>query len=374
MLYLTFIDDDVNDNEFDDEEEYVKEKKVVKKEIPQSLNNFYPACTLFFILYGPYGVLADNFDITPCLSIDSKGIDEQAKRYKNMNCANNASTKIKMINQDRDTEPGRGMSAHHMEKFGIAREETSVIKDQFYRKNLMESFNVAKEMAVRSINTQEQTDHWYRIMDEYAREISPTLLLPKPIIPPSKVPSVRTTPAPETIPQTKITTASKLNSVVQKLYVTKELETIPANIVVLTQDSEYYDPNDFIVEEPEREKRIPITVSRERIVKEIREKEQREKEDRRNKDEEEDTEGEPEFIEPYLNTIKTVNPYPPRDSLTISEREQRDREDDEYMAQERIRRDVAHNIACAKHYGTTSSTISKVRTRGVTRSTISKMV
>ena len=33
MLYLTFIDDDVNDNEFDDEEEDVKEKKVVKKEI-----------------------------------------------------------------------------------------------------------------------------------------------------------------------------------------------------------------------------------------------------------------------------------------------------------------------------------------------------
>ena len=58
MLYLTFIDDDVNDNEFDDEEEYVKEKKVVKKDIPQSLNNFYPACTLFFILYGPYGVTA----------------------------------------------------------------------------------------------------------------------------------------------------------------------------------------------------------------------------------------------------------------------------------------------------------------------------
>jgi hypothetical protein len=162
--------------------------------------------------------------------------------------------------------------------------------------------------------------------------------------------------------------------VVQKLDVTKELETIPAKIVVLTQDSEYYDPNDFIVEEPEREKRIPITVSRERIVKEIREKEQREKEDRRNKDEEEDTEGELEFIEPYLNTIKTVNPYPPRDSLTISEREQRDREDDEYMAQERIRRDVANNIACAKHYGTTSSTILKVRTRGATRSTISKMV
>ena len=52
-----------------------------------------------------------------------------------MNCAYNASTKIKMINQDRDTEPGRGMSAHHIEKFGITREETSVIKDQFYRKN-----------------------------------------------------------------------------------------------------------------------------------------------------------------------------------------------------------------------------------------------
>ena len=33
MLHLTFIDDDVNDNEFDDEEEYVKEKKVVKKDL-----------------------------------------------------------------------------------------------------------------------------------------------------------------------------------------------------------------------------------------------------------------------------------------------------------------------------------------------------
>ena len=119
---------------------------------------------------------------------------------------------------------------------------------------------------------------------------------------------------------------------------------------------------------------IPITVNREKILKEIREKEKTEEEDRLNKDEEEDTEGELEFIQPYLNTIKTVNPYPPKDSLTISEREQRDREDEEYLAQERIRRDVANNIARAKHYGTTSSTISKVKTRGVTRSTISKMV
>ena len=100
--------------------------------------------------------------------------------------------------------------------------------------------------------------------------------------------------------------------------------------------------------------------------------EKREKEDRRNKDEEEDTEGELEFIQPYLNTIKTVNPDPPRDSFTISEREQRHREDEEYLAQERIRRDVANNIACAKHYGTISSTISKVKTKGVTRSTISR--
>ena len=105
-------------------------------------------------------------------------------------------------------------------------------------------------------------------------------MLPKTVIPPSKVPSVRTTPAPETIPQMKTTTASKLNSVVQKLCVTKELETIPAKIVVLTQDSEYYDPNDFIVEEPEREKMIPITVNRERILKEIRgRKRQRKKTD-----------------------------------------------------------------------------------------------
>ena len=152
------------------------------------------------------------------------------------------------------------------------------------------------------------------------------------------------------------------------------METIHENFVVLTQDSEYYDPNDFTVEEPEREKIIPITVNRERILKEIREKEKREEEDRLNKDEEEDTEGELEFIQPYPNTIKTVNPYPLRDSLTISEREQRDREDEDYLAQERIRRDMANNIACAKHYGTTSSTISKVKTRGVTRGTISKVV
>ena len=119
---------------------------------------------------------------------------------------------------------------------------------------------------------------------------------------------------------------------------------------------------------------IPITVSRERILKEIREKKKREEEDRLKNDEEEDTEGELEIIQPDPNTIKTVNHYPPRDSLTISEREQRDREDEEYLAQERIRRDKANNIACAKHDGTTSSTISKVKTRGITRSTISKMV
>jgi hypothetical protein len=36
--------------------------------------------------------------------------------------------------------------------------------------------------------------------------------------------------------------------VVKKLYVPKDLETIPENIVVLTQDSEYHNPNDFTVE------------------------------------------------------------------------------------------------------------------------------
>ena len=64
MLHLTFIDDDVNDNEFDGEEEDVKEKKVIKKEISQSLNNFYPVCTLFFILYGPYGVMVISLLLT----------------------------------------------------------------------------------------------------------------------------------------------------------------------------------------------------------------------------------------------------------------------------------------------------------------------
>ena len=50
MLYLTFIDDDENDNESDDEDEDVKGNKVVKKEISQSLNNFYPAC-VYLILH-----------------------------------------------------------------------------------------------------------------------------------------------------------------------------------------------------------------------------------------------------------------------------------------------------------------------------------
>ena len=311
--------------------------------------------------------MAHNFDITNCLSVDSKGIDEQAKRYKNMNCANNAASKIKLVNQERDAEPGRGMSAHHIEKFGIAREENKVIQDQFTRKNLMESFTIAEKMAVRSINTPEETIHWYRIMDEYAREISPSLVQPTtvvPNIPPSKVPSVRSTPATETIHQTH-TTTSKLKSVVKKLYVPKDLETISENIIVLTQESQ----------EPERQRMIPITVNRERIVKEIKEREKRDKEERESRNTQ-DSQEEIEILAPDPDEIKTniIKYRAPRDTLSISEREERDREDDEYLEEERKRRDIVYNNCAVRHFGTSSSTTSKVKTRGETKNAISKLV
>ena len=68
----------------------------------------------------------------------------------------------------------------------------------------------------------------------------------------------------------------------------------------------YYDSNDFTVEEPERQKMIPITVNRERTVKAIREREKRDEEDRRNKDEE-DHNWELEIIVPDPDKIKPID-------------------------------------------------------------------
>ena len=66
-----------------------------------NLNNFYPPALLFFILYGPYGVGAYNFDITNCLSVENKSIDLSAKTNKNMNKSSMKEKTTKERNQIR---------------------------------------------------------------------------------------------------------------------------------------------------------------------------------------------------------------------------------------------------------------------------------
>lgn len=58
-----------------------KDEDAPKKRSRSSRNSdlFYPASMMFFMLYGPYGVCAFNFDITSALTMDTKNLEEDAK-------------------------------------------------------------------------------------------------------------------------------------------------------------------------------------------------------------------------------------------------------------------------------------------------------
>lgn len=95
-----------DDNEDTDEHEEKEvgndvQSKRGEEKFQTNLNNFYPPALLFFILYGPYGVGAYNFDITNCLSVDSEGIDSFAKMNENMNKSSMKEKTTKERNQIR---------------------------------------------------------------------------------------------------------------------------------------------------------------------------------------------------------------------------------------------------------------------------------
>lgn len=81
-------DEDEGEQENEENEESVEneksekgnaiQKKKVDEKFQANLNNF-------FILYGPYGAGVYNFDITNCLTMDTRGIDSSAKKNKDMN-------------------------------------------------------------------------------------------------------------------------------------------------------------------------------------------------------------------------------------------------------------------------------------------------
>lgn len=165
-------------NMFDNDEDKCEVKSDVKSEVKSekvstiNLNTFFPAGMLFFIIYGPYGVGVYNFDITSCLSLDSKGIDDQAKRYRNMNAASMIESKKREDNTERDIEPERGISAQNAMKFELAREDHRFLEKQFERKSLMESFNVAMIMMNRPGTLTEEKEYWNARMDEYAKVLA----------------------------------------------------------------------------------------------------------------------------------------------------------------------------------------------------------
>jgi hypothetical protein len=121
-------------------------------------------------------------------------------------------------------------------------------------------------MVNRAVNTEEETAHWNNIMNEYAKVLSPTLA---PTIQPSPAPSVRY--APPTGPSNTIQTITKptivthavrnqvAQSAVKKLNIANESESIPEVFNEVTQDTS--DSEDEF-----RERRVPITAARQRII------------------------------------------------------------------------------------------------------------
>lgn len=270
LFYLGENDNDDEETEDaedeDGEAEEVEAMKSLRKVKTPALNNLFPSAMLFFIIFGPYGVGVYNFDITSCLSVDSKGIDEQAKRFRNMNCPSNAASKFKLNNEERDREPERGISTQNNIKNDLHREDQQLLKNQLKRKELIDSFNIAVIMVNRAVNTEEETAHWNNIMNEYAKVLSPTLA---PTIQPSPAPSVRY--APPTGPSNTIQTITKptivthavrnqvAQSAVKKLNIANESESIPEVFNEVTQDTS--DSEDEF-----REIRVPITAARQRII------------------------------------------------------------------------------------------------------------
>jgi hypothetical protein len=128
-------------------------------------------------------------------------------------------------------------------------------------------------MVNRVVNTAEETAHWNNIMNDYAKVLSPPLA---PTVEPSSATSVRYAPptGPPTGPSSttqKITKPTIVThavrnqvaqSAVKQLNIANELESIPEVFIELTQDDS--DTSDS--EDEFRERRVPITAARQRVI------------------------------------------------------------------------------------------------------------
>ena len=92
MLHDDFDNTQENDNDEDYEDEDQEEQE---EELTQ------PALMLFFMMYGPYGEAAYNFEMTNCLTMGTKAIDMAAKRNRNLNAKSLKASKRKENDQQR---------------------------------------------------------------------------------------------------------------------------------------------------------------------------------------------------------------------------------------------------------------------------------
>lgn len=210
--------------------------------------------------------------------MDTKGIDDQAKRFRNMNKATNASTVIRLKTEVRDEEPERGISQSNTIKYEIARDEQDIIKKQLARKDLTEGFAIAEKMCARNNMSREVSQYWNEKLEEYGRALTPSIQ--QTISRPSHISSARNTPSTDNNIRSNVST-SGFATISQEAIITTnvheqedEEENVfyDENLVQLTHDSSDSE-DDLSNSDPNRERAVPITAYRERIVREIREKE-----------------------------------------------------------------------------------------------------
>ena len=80
--------DNDNDGDYEDEDQEEQKEELTQPKRKKSVinfNTFFPASMLFFMMYCPYGEAAYNFEMTNCLTMDTKAIDMAAKRNRNLN-------------------------------------------------------------------------------------------------------------------------------------------------------------------------------------------------------------------------------------------------------------------------------------------------
>lgn len=232
QLFHILLDD------FDSEDEDVDKKETKQK--CNSVSNYFPAALLFFMLYGPYALKVYQFELCSVLSMDTKAIDNQAKKNKNLNKNFSVLETRKIDSNERDNTMERGVSSSKTIQFNLAAREQKMIEDQYSRKNLMDGLQISERMMLDPTISSEEVEHWRLKKFMYARALTPDIMFTHTAAV-MDAPTVRSTPSsvlsqrslPNSRPIIPISASRKIQYVAEPVVELNKIDPF----IELTQDS-----------------------------------------------------------------------------------------------------------------------------------------